>query len=254
MDLTSLLGLLSGIALIIIVAVSGDASAQFFNPMGLLIVFGGTAAASLLAFESRDLTEALRALPKIFSHDQEEPEQVVDKMNTLSIIARKDGFKKLQQYTTDDPFLDKMLSLLSDTSDTELFRNTARLELEALLDRHRKTHLVYARMASFAPAFGMLGTLIGLIKMLSGLNDPAAIGPGMAVALLTTFYGSLLATLFFLPVANKLKTITSREIINKKIIVEGGLAILHGAHPLLVYEQLNAFLPPRDKRFYNFGL
>jgi len=129
-----------------------------------------------------------------------------------------------------------------------LFRKTMAIEVDAMKARHFMVQDVFRKMGLYAPAFGMLGTLIGLIQMLSGLQDPKSIGPAMAVALLTTFYGSLLSTLFFLPVAGKLRARTLLEVINLEIIVEGGISILEDNNPMLVYEKLSSYVAASIRR------
>ncbi len=138
--------------------------------------------------------------------------------------------------------------LLAEAASEQVIRNTIQNEIDSLVARHHSTQDVFKKMALYSPAFGMLGTLIGLIQMLSKLQEPSSIGPAMAVALLTTFYGSLLSTLFFLPVAGKLRARTLLEVMNLEIIVEGGISILEDNNPMLVYEKLSSFIAASIRR------
>ena len=136
----------------------------------------------------------------------------------------------------------------ADGAEKEMIANTLVIEIDSLRARHYIPQEVFRKMGNIAPAFGMLGTLIGLVQMLSNLENPETIGPAMAVALLTTFYGSLLSTMFFLPISGKLKARTAREVLLLEIIFEGARSILESNNPLLVYEKLSSFLPPARRK------
>ena len=144
----------------------------------------------------------------------------------------------------DDEFLKKGLMLVVDGTDPELVRNLLETELDFIEQRHKAGQGLFESMATAAPGFGMIGTLIGLINMLGSLDDPTTIGPSMAVALITTLYGSLIANLFFSPMANKLKVKSGEEILEREIMVEGLLSIQAGENPRIIEEKLKAFLPP----------
>jgi chemotaxis protein MotA len=148
---------------------------------------------------------------------------------------------------TNDEFLRKGVQLIVDGTDPELVRNVLETEISMMEDRHKIGANIMDTMAAMCPAYGMIGTLIGLILMLGKLSDPSALGPGMAVALITTFYGSYLANVFFIPLSAKLKYRSSEEILNKEIIVEGVLSIAAGENPRLVTEKLKSFLYPHQK-------
>ncbi len=173
---------------------------------------------------------------------------MVATMISLCYITRREGIFQLGKVKTNSPFLKKVCNLIADGSEEELFRKTMAIEVEAMKTRHFMVQDVFKKMALYSPAFGMLGTLIGLIQMLSKLQDPSSIGPAMAVALLTTFYGSLLSTLFFLPVAGKLRSRTLVEVVNLEIVVEGGISILEDNNPMLVYEKLSSFISTSLRR------
>jgi len=248
MDIASLTGVISGVGLIITAILIGGNVHNFFNLPGLMVVLGGTIAATLLTFQIRDVISAFRAAFLVFLEKKLDPNDMVATMISLSYITRRDGIYKLGDVKTQSSFLKKVCNLIADGSEEELFRKTMAIEVDAMKTRHFMVQDVFRKMGMYAPAFGMLGTLIGLIQMLSKLQDPSSIGPAMAVALLTTFYGSLLSTLFFLPVAGKLKSRTLLEVINLEIIAEGGISIMDDNNPMLVYEKLSSYIAARLRR------
>jgi chemotaxis protein MotA len=149
---------------------------------------------------------------------------------------------------TSSPFLRRVCALIADAADEETLRSAMRIEIDSMQMRHFIVQDVFKKMAVYAPSFGMLGTLIGLIQMLSLLADPKTLGPAMAVALLTTFYGSLLSTVIFLPIAGKLRSRTMLEVMNFEIIFQGALSILQDNNPLSVYEKLSSFVPAKKRK------
>jgi len=248
MDLASLVGIVSGLSLIISAIVLGGDLHNFWNLPGLMIVVGGTTAATLLTFPFRDVLSAFRAAHTVFRSVKTDPNDVVSTMLRLSHVSRRKGLLGLADVKTRSSFIKRVCSLMADAADEEIIRATLRTEIDSLKTRHFIQQDVFRRMAVYAPSFGMLGTLIGLIQMLSQLHDPSSIGPAMAVALLTTFYGSLLSTMIFLPIAGKLKARTLIEVINLEIAFEGAVSILEDNNALSVYEKLSAFIPKSMRR------
>ena len=249
MDYLSLIGLLFGLGFISFFAVSGGTSGSFVNPASLGIVLGGTLAATFLSFKGDDLKAALRALRKVFVRTPfVDPQQLVKNLLAVSLKNKKEGSLVLAKFQYDDPFLSKAVKLLADSPQIDFFRQTLQIEVLSLKRRHARVHQVYQKMGTFAPAFGMLGTIIGLVKMLSKLEDPGTIGPAMAVALVTTFYGSLLSSLVFLPMANKLKDLSQREVERMEIVIEGGTEVIKLTHPILVYDKLSSYMPPGQRK------
>lgn len=247
MDFASSLGFLGGIALIIAAILLGGSSDVFVNLPGMMIVIGGTIAATLLTFRIHDVVAAFRAAWIVFTHDNTEPNAMISKMIELSKISHRNGLLALSKIETNSHVLRRACNLISDAAPESLIEKTLQTEIDSLLARHYSVQDVFRKMAIYAPSFGMLGTLIGLIQMLSVLDDPAAIGPAMSVALLTTFYGSLLSSMVFLPIAGKLKARTLLEVTNMEIIREGSLSILSNDHYANVYERLSSYVP-RAKR------
>lgn len=247
MDYSSLIGIFSGFGLIISAIILGGDIDSFVNAQGIMIVVGGTLSATLLTFPFKDVKTAFKAAYFVFSRDKQYPQELIQTMLELTKMSRSKGLLVLSDVETDSVFLKRACNLIADASDEDMVNKTLRREINSLKMRHYQIQDVFKKMAAFAPAFGMLGTLIGLIQMLSKLSDPDAIGPAMAVALLTTFYGSLLATVIFLPIAGKLNSRTMTEVLNLEIIFEGANCILTNNNQLSVYEKLSSFLPPNQR-------
>ncbi len=248
MDFASLIGFLSGLVLIISAIFLGGSADVFVNVPGMMIVVGGTIAATLLTVRFRDVIAAFRAAWIVFTRDNTDPQQMVDKMLELSKISHRNGLLALSGVDTGSNFLNRACVMISDAASESMVQKTLQTEIDSLLARHFQVQDVFKKMAMYSPAFGMLGTLIGLIQMLSTLDNPDTIGPAMAVALLTTFYGSLLSSMIFLPIAGKLKSRTLMEVTNLEIIREGTLSILSNDHYANVYERLSSYIPEARRK------
>ena len=247
MDFASIAGILSGLSLIVAaIFLRGDLT-NFFNIPGIMIVLGGTIASTLFTFPLKDVIKAFQAAFFVLYEPKVDPNDMVKTIIKLSNISRRQGLFTLGKIDTNNLILKKGCNLIADGAEEDVIRNALRTEIESLKHRHFNIQDVFTKMATFSPAFGMIGTLIGLIQMLNKLSDPSTIGPAMAVALLTTFYGSILSALFFLPIAGKLKARTMTEVINMEIIFEGAISILQNNNPLMVFERLSSFIPPRDR-------
>jgi len=173
---------------------------------------------------------------------------LINIMIKLGTISRRKGLLSLMDVKTNSPFLKRVCTLIADAADEDTLRSAMRTEIESMQMRHFIVQDIFKKMAIYAPSFGMLGTLIGLIQMLSMLADPDSLGPAMAVALLTTFYGSLLATVIFLPIAGKLRSRTMIEVMNFEIIYQGAVSILQDNNPMSVYEKLSSFVPAKKRK------
>jgi len=251
MDLASFVGILSGVGLIIGAIIIGGDVHNFINTPGIMIVLGGTTATTLLTFQFADVINAFRAAYFVFTEEKDEPNQMVATMIKLCHISRRQGILELGEIKTKSRFLKKACDLIADGSSEEIIRSALRTEIDSLKIRHLIVQDVFRKMGTYAPAFGMLGTLIGLIQMLSKMQNPETIGPAMSVALLTTFYGSLLSTMFFLPIAGKLKARTHLEIINLEIMFEGAISILEVNNPLILYEKISSYIPAKHRKPLN---
>ncbi len=248
MDTASLIGIISGISLIVGAIFIGGQLDNFFNLQGFMIVFGGTLASTLITFQLKDLMTAFKAAFFVFTVKKHDPNDMVETMIELCTISRRQGLIALSRMDIEDDLLRKACNLIADGSKEDLIRDTVHIEIESMKQRHFIVQDVFRKMAIYAPSFGMMGTLIGLVQMLSQLSNPETIGPAMAVALLTTFYGMLLSTLFFLPIAGKLKDRTLVEVINLEIIFEGAISILEDNNPIFVYEKLSSYIPAKKRR------
>jgi len=226
--------------------IGGDVH-NFYNIPGIMIVLGGTMAATLLTFRFKDVITAFRAAYFVFTQFKDDPNDTLATMIQLCHLSRQKGIFELHNIQSDEKFLKKACGLIADGSEENVIRNALRTEINSMKMRHFIVQDVFRKMGVYSPAFGMLGTLIGLVQMLSKLQNPDEIGPSMAVALLTTFYGSLLSTMFFLPVAGKLKARTIMQGINLEIIFEGAVSILDNNNPIIVYEKLSSFIPEKNR-------
>ena len=230
---------------------SGDLASYIHIP-SIIITLGGTLASTLTCFPIKDFANTMKVLKKAFAYKDNSPDDVIKEIINLANVARKEGLLALDEYAENlnDEFLKKGIMLIVDGTEPELVRNILETELVYLEERHSNGQKVFESAANFAPAFGMIGTLIGLINMLRTLDDPSTIGPNMSVALVTTFYGSVLANVIFLPLAQKLKRRNGREILVKELMVEGLLSIQAGENPRIIEEKLKTFIPPKMRKNY----
>ncbi len=252
MDIATVIGLIMGFIFVIGgIAVSGEISAYLDFP-SIIIVLGGTLASTIASYPIKNVLRTNKIIRKAFVNKELSPDDTIAEIIELANIARKEGLLSLEEQGAkmDDEFLQKGIMLIVDGTDPELVRNILETELVFLEERHAEGQSIFEAMGAYAPAYGMLGTLIGLINMLRHLDDPSTIGPNMSVALVTTFYGSLLANLIFLPLANKLKIRSNKEILVKELMVEGLLSIQAGENPRIIEEKLKTFIPPEMRRDY----
>jgi chemotaxis protein MotA len=176
------------------------------------------------------------------------PQEIIVEIVSLANIARKNGLIVLEQQPIKDPFLKKAIMYCVDGHEAEFIEDVLKREVSLTVERHEVGQGLFKGMGDAAPAFGMIGTLVGLVQMLANMEDASKIGPAMAVALLTTLYGAVLANLFFIPLADKLALRSQEEERNRKLIIEGVLGILKGLNPRVMEEFLETFLPPRDRK------
>ena len=246
MDIASIVGLILGVSLVIFGMFLQASLVIYASATSALIVIGGTFGAVILSYSFAQIKEAAMALKIVFTSQQDEASEVISVLVSFAEKARREGLLALEEEANqlDDEFLQKGIQLVVDGTDPELVQNILETEIDFLSERHSVSRGVFAKGGELAPAFGMIGTLIGLIGMLSKLDDPSSLGSGMATALITTFYGALIGNLIFIPIAEKLKVKSEKEILVKEIIIEGILSIQAGENPRIVEEKLKAFLPP----------
>lgn len=249
MDIATITGTILGIALVVISILLEGSLLTFWSLSSVMIVLGGVIAATLINYPLHEVISVMKVVKIAFKGNSERPIQLIEKMVAMAQRARREGLLALDNEIEEieDEFLKKGIQLIVDGTDPELVRNILETEIEMMEDRHKIGYGIFDAMGASAPAFGMLGTLIGLILMLKQIDDPDTLGPGMALALITTFYGSVLANLIFLPIAGKLKLRSREESLNKEIVIEGILSIQAGENPRIVAEKMKAFLNPKDK-------
>ena len=228
---------------IITIALSGSIS-NFWDIKSVFIVVGGTLFATLASFSFDRIKSALKAAKLAFQKENTDLNADIDYIIKIANVARRDGLLALEEVTEEltDPFLKKAIMLVVDGSDPELIQSVLETEIDATRARHADVRAVFDAAATYSPSFGMAGTIIGLILMLVDLSDMAALGPSMAVALITTFYGSVLANILFNPISKRLKTIGTIEYTRKELVIEGMLAIENGENPRVIKEKLSSFL------------
>lgn len=244
MDLATIIGVIIGVVLLGGAIVMGGNWIIFLSLESALIVFGGTIAGTMVDYSLKDLFKIPNLIKIAFTESDFDKEEIIQILVDFAEKARREGLLALEQdvMAIDDQFLQKGIQLVVDGTDPELVRNILETKLIFLEERHAKGRRIMDTMGQLSPAFGMIGTLIGLIQMLSELDDPDKLSSGMATALITTLYGALLANLFFIPVAGKLKARSEDEILLKEVMIEGILSIQAGENPRIVEEKLLAFL------------
>lgn len=218
----------------------------FVDIPSVIITIGGSISGVLASNKLKDFIGGFKSIALVFKDEVMDPGETISTIINLSNVARKEGLLALEEASNDidDPFLKKGIMLVVDGTDPELVRGILETELTCLEDRHKKVIGFWEKWAELGPAWGMIGTLIGLINMLNDMNDPSSIGPSMAVALITTLYGSIIANWLCSPTAEKMKVNNALEVIMKDIMVEGLLSIQAGENPRIIEEKLKSFLSP----------
>jgi len=219
---------------------------NFWDIPSVLITIGGTFMCVLASNSMKDFVKGIKSFVFILKEPKVDEAAVIHQIIDLSNIARKEGLLALEESANslEDDFMKKGILLIVDGTDPELVRNILETELVNIDARHKKLIGFWKQVGAMGPAWGMIGTLIGLINMLKNLSDPDTIGPNMSVALVTTLYGSMLANWISSPVATKLSTNNDIEIMMKEVMVEGLLSIQAGENPRVIEEKLKSFLSP----------
>jgi chemotaxis protein MotA len=247
MDITTVVGLVAGFTLIVMGILQGSQISAFIDTPSLLITIGGTFAATLVNYPLAQIVGIVGVTKKAFLFKSIPPTELIEKIVGFAETARREGILALEQAVqeVDDTFMAAGIRLAVDGTEPELIQTILETELDFVDERHKAGAGIFEYMGNAAPAFGMVGTLIGLVTMLKNLDDPAAIGPGMAVALITTFYGAVTANLIYIPFAGKLKARGAEESLQKRMIMEGIMSIQSGDNPRIVEQKLNVFIAPK---------
>jgi chemotaxis protein MotA len=254
MDFATIVGIVGAIALLagaILMGHDGHAGdiSAFIDPVGMGIVVGGSVLTLFACMPFSGVVEMLRALLRTVMVGGHDHQHLVHQIVELAIVARRDGLLALEQHITPetDPFLARGIRLVVDGTDNEIVRRLLRIQVEAMEERHKEGKMGLDAMGKYGPAYGMVGTLIGLVLMLGNLDDPDAIGPGMAVALLGTMYGCIVSSCIFLPLADKLQMYSHREKHSREMILEGVMSIGAGDNPRIVEQKISSYLSPREQ-------
>jgi chemotaxis protein MotA len=249
LDYATIAGACAAFGLVLIAILLSGGLGSYFDLQSILIVVGGTLGATLVTFPLEDFARTLVVLRPAFFPDESSSQGRIEKIIELSKVSRAEGELSLENYTYSepDPFLRKCIELIVDQVPKEEIKKILEIEVSFLDDRQRRGAQLFQTMGNIAPAMGLIGTLIGLVRMLENLNDPTKIGPAMAIALLTTFYGALLAHLVFYPLAGKLRTRSEEEQLIKAMTIEGIVCIAEGMNPRMIDQRLQSYLPTEER-------
>jgi chemotaxis protein MotA len=253
MDLATLIGIVSAFALVLISIMMGSGLGLFLDLHSAMIVFGGTMGATMIHYPLKDVLGVFKVLKNVFFTQTWSGQALIKKMIDLSTRSRREGMLALEKELRgiDDGFMVKGLQLAIDGMEPRAIQEIMETEIDYLQERHRLGAEILNSMATFFPAMGLIGTLIGLIQMLKTMEDPSTIGPAMALALITTFYGAVGANLVCLPMAGKLRKRSQEETLIKEMVISGIIAIANGENPRIVEQKLHSFMPPslRESRY-----
>ncbi len=242
MDLATLIGLIGGIAFVVMAMVLGGSIGMFVDVTSILIVVGGSTFVVLMKFTIGQFFGAAKIAGKAFLFKADEPEDLIAKIVEMADAARKGGFLALEEMEINNSFMQKGIDLLVDGHDADVVRAALKKDIALTGERHTQGTGVFRAFGDVTPAMGMIGTLVGLVAMLSNMDDPKSIGPAMAVALLTTLYGAILSNMVFFPIADKLSLRRDQETLNRRLIMDGVLAIQDGQNPRVIDSYLNNYL------------
>ena len=243
MDLATLIGLIGAFGVVLTSIVLGGSASTFVNAGSLLIVFGGTFLVTMMKFSLGRFLNATSIAVKAFVYKPVEPSLLIENAVSLAKTARQAGLLALEDVEVPDEFMQSGLALLIDGHPADVVRATLAKDLQHTLKRHGDGQDIFKAIGAVGPAMGMIGTLIGLVQMLANMDDPKKIGPAMAVALLTTLYGAILANMVALPIADKLNLRSREENNNKSLIIDALLAIQAGQNPRVIENTLETYLP-----------
>lgn len=252
MDLATIIGLIGGLAVVIFGMYSGGDVSGYIDVSSIIVTMGGGIFSTVLAFPLSETIRALKAIPLIFKEPKTSAMDTIRTLVELSQKARREGLLALESAQEDikDDFLRKAMELVVDGIEAEIVKTTMQLDIDSMAVRHQNAQAYFKALANQFPAWGLIGTLLGLINLLRSLDDPSSIGPAMALALVTTFYGSILANYICNPIANKLAGNSAEEIRLREMMMEGVLSIQSGENPRLMEHKLKTFLSPDQRAEY----
>ncbi|MFG0327917.1 MAG: motility protein A [Phycisphaerales bacterium JB037] len=251
MDIGTIVGLVVAVvAVLLSIILGGGNPASLINVPSILVVFGGTIGAIIVSFPLARVLKVQGVVLKSVFHKEIDTMEIIRDLVKYAEVARREGILALENLVGDmrDPFIVRGVRMAVDGTDPELIRTIMDTELEAQMERHSQAKKIIDAVGRYAPAFGMIGTLMGLIFMLSNMDDPSAIGPGMAVALITTLYGAMIANMVTIPMSEKLASRDAEEVLVKTVIIAGIMSIQSGDNPRVVESKLLTFLPPSRRQ------
>ena len=249
MDIATVLGVISAFGLVLIAIFMGGGLGLFINIPALMIVVGGTLGTTMINYPLKDVFSVLNIVKKALFTKSIPADELIKKFLVFAGKSRKEGILSLEGDIKEvsDEFLKKGVQLSIDGLEPQEITILLDTELDFIRSRHQLGAEIFTTMGTFAPALGMIGTLIGLVQMLQSMDDPSTIGPAMAVALLTTFYGSVMANIVCMPIAGKLKIRSKEETLAKEMTIQGVIALSNGDNPRILEQKLHAFLPPSQR-------
>lgn len=249
MDLATIIGLIGSTVLLIGSIMYGGDIRGYVDYPSIAIVVGGAALTVMTSVTLEQCFGVAKVIMKTIFVKNQDSRAIVASLVEFAVIARRDGILALENHIDDktDPFIATGIRMAVDGADPELIEKLLQSDIEMMSERHKFGKQTLDLFGKYAPAFGMIGTLVGLVAMLANMSDPSAIGPGMAVALLTTLYGAVLANMVCLPLADKLAIYSKRELQARLLILQGVMAIQSGDNPRIVEQKLNVFLAPKDR-------
>ena len=251
MDIASLVGFIVAGGLVLgSIAMGSAPMSAFIDVPSIMIVIGGSIAAAMMSVPLKTMLRAPFVLKKAFLNKQANVGELIDQIVSLAETARRDGLLALEGRVEEinNPFIKLGVQMAVDGTRPEVMEDILRTEITAISTRHKENKVVLDQLGRFAPAYGMIGTLMGLIMMLSNMSDPSSIGAGMAVALITTLYGAIISNVFFIPFADKLSFISKQEQVSLDVVLRGIMAIQSGENPRVIQQKLMTFLPPAQRR------
>lgn len=249
MDIFSVLGFVVGIGFILLSIITSGSLFTFIDIPSVLVVIGGTVGSMLVSSKGNNIKQFFKLVNLVSKESKVSQMQLIESFSEYITKARRDGLLALEDsiQEIEDSFIKDGMMMVIDGMEPEVIKRTLSLKVKGILERHKNNRGIFDTGAALAPAFGMIGTLIGLVNMLKNLSDPSTIGPQMSVALITTFYGSLLANVLFMPISKKLKVKTSEEIFQKEMVIEALLCLQAGENPAVMRRKLLAYLSEKER-------
>ncbi|MBL6432423.1 MAG: MotA/TolQ/ExbB proton channel family protein [Alphaproteobacteria bacterium] len=248
MDLSSIIGIVAAFTVVVIAILLMGNITQFIDVPSMLIVMGGGFAATLVRFPLSGITSAFVVGSKAaFTHKKVNPRDLIEEITTLADTVRKSGPLGLENVEVSDPALAKGVQYIADGYEADFIKDSMERERDLYLDRLQAGKKVFKALGDSAPAFGMIGTLVGLVQMLATMDDPSTIGPSMAIALLTTLYGALISNVVCLPIVDKLDSKFDVEEVNQTLVIDGVMQIRENKSPALIRDMLIAYLPEKQR-------